>query len=231
MRRASGANRELVSGDIAFAAQALGFGEPCPALNDDQRCAIHDDRKPVTCRVVPFDAWLPEELQHLVLASRAAEAHYLGSDCLTPGTRAGFPVVTRRLSVVESGARAALAERRRDLADEQRFWGRAVFQMLRAELLAPASRFLSLPAGGFLTLPLAPVLLVLASMSERCRERCIAFLDAQALLCERPHPSPERAAFARSNARLRDALSAAAPPPRTLPAAELAALERWLGLH
>lgn len=231
VRRVNGVPSGFATNDIALATQAFGdaLSERCPALDSEQRCSVHGDRKPVTCQVVPFDAWLPDDRQHLVLASRAAEAHYLGSDCITAGTRDGFPVVTRQLRVVDDGARAALATRRRDLRDEQRFWGRAAFELLQTELFA-SPRFVELPPGGFLTLPMAPVLLVLASVSERCRERCIAYLDAQALLCERPHRNRDVNNFARANARLCVALRNAAPPARALPSDERAALEHWLGL-
>ncbi|HEX7452784.1 MAG TPA: YkgJ family cysteine cluster protein, partial [Polyangiaceae bacterium] len=106
------------------------LSEHCPALDGERHCRIHDDHKPAVCRVVPFDEQLPDHLQHLVLAERAAEARYMGSDCIAPGTRAGFPVVTRRLELVDEGARAALTARRRDLANDQRFWGKSLTPLL-----------------------------------------------------------------------------------------------------
>ncbi len=218
--------------DLALSTQAIDHGESmrCPALSPDGRCSIHEDRKPATCRVVPFDAWLPDSMQHLVLASRAAEAHYLGSDCLAAGTRAGLPVVTQGLRVVNADVRAALAERRRDLADEWRFWGSALCAELRATLLDRPSRFSGLPPGGFMTLSITPVLMVLAKASRACRERCIAYLDAQASLFGRPHETSQLAVLARSNAQLQSALAADRLPFSSMPAGESAALERWLGL-
>lgn len=216
------------------------LSEQCPALDGERRCSIHDDKKPAVCRVVPFDEQLPDHLQHLVLAERAAEARYLGSDCIAPGARSGFPVVTRRLALVDDGARAALADRRRDLANERRFWGNSVEPSLQAELCALSIRP---PPGGFLTLSIAPVLMELAAASTRCRERCMAYLAAQATLCERTlkearsigpaeHPGIRQlAAFSGTNARLLAVLCAAPPLVTNLQTRERAALERWLGLN
>jgi hypothetical protein len=229
--------------DLLLATRAFdtGLSEQCPALDAGRRCSIHDDKKPAVCRVVPFDELLPDRLQHLVLSERATEARYLGSDCIVPGVRAGFPVVTRRLEVVDEGARAALAERRHDLANEQLFWGRTVAPLLRAELLSQRSG--AGQAGGFLTLSIAPVLMVLADASTRCRERCMAYLAAQAILCERTLKDArlagfaeraairQLAAFTATNARLRAALAGAPPLVTALPTAERASLERWLGLN
>jgi hypothetical protein len=230
------AGRDLLLTTRAF---DTGLSEHCPALDAERRCSIHDDKKPAVCRVVPFDELLPDPLQHLVLSERATEARYLGRDCIVPGVRAGFPVVTRRLEVVDEGARAALAERRRDLANEQRFWGNTVTPLLAAELRS----FRPYHAGGFLTLSIAPVLMELAAASVRCRERCMAYLGAQATLCERTLKEARSAGFAEraairqlaaftgTNARLLAVLSAAPPLMTTSPIAERASLERWLGLN
>jgi Fe-S-cluster containining protein len=221
------------------------LSEHCPALDGERHCSIHDDHKPAVCRVVPFDEQLPDHLQHLVLAERAAEARYVGSDCIAPGTRAGFPVVTRRLELVDEGARAALAERRRDLANEQRFWGKSLTPLLAAELGSHSARAGSFPehAGAFLTLSIAPVLMELAAASTRCRERCMAYLVAQGTLCERTLKEARRAGFAEhaairrlaaftgTNARLLAVLTAAPPLATPLPSAECVRLERWLGLN
>jgi len=225
---------------LATRAFDTGLSGGCPALDASGRCSLHDDRKPAVCQVVPFDERLPDRLQHLVLAARAREAEYMGSDCIVAGSRAGFPVVTRRLELVDDSARRALTTRRRDLENEQRFWGEALTPLLRAELLAGAAP--ALPPNGFLTLSIAPVLLVLVQASKRSRERCMAYLLAQATLCERTLQqassagSPQRAALgqlaalARTNARLLALLAAAPPPGRTPSQLEGASLERWLGL-
>jgi Fe-S-cluster containining protein len=233
--------RWLGDGELLLTTRAFDteLSEHCPALDSERRCSLHDHKKPAVCRVVPFDEQLPDHLQHLVLAERAVEARYLGSDCIAPG----FPVVTRRLELVDAGARAALAERRRDLANERRFWGNAVTPLLSAQLRSHSFRPDSPRVGGFLTLSIAPVLMELAATSTPCRERCMAYLVAQATLCERTLKearsagSAERseirqlAAFTSTNARLLAVLTAAPPLATVLPAAECAALERWLGLN
>ncbi len=229
---------------VLLATQAfdMGLSERCPALDAEQRCSLHTSRKPAICKVVPLDAWLPDELQHRVLAMRAAEARYVGSDCIAPGARPGFALVTRRLTVVENDARAALAERRRDLEKERSFWGKSVFALLVPELFPEPAALGRLPASGFITLSLAPVLLVLADASPRCRARCIAYLDAQGQLAQRlladaaahGHSQSEAVrrlgAFAGSNARLRQALAAGLPAHSSPLAHEQAAVEAWLGL-
>jgi hypothetical protein len=191
----------------------LGLSERCPALDDEQRCTLQYAGKPAICRVVPLDALTPDSAQHQVLQSRRAEAHYLGTDCIQPGVRPGFALITRRLSVVDGGARAALAERRRDLALERRTWGDAVFKLLQAELFASPAALERVPANGFMTLSIVPVLMMLARESA-ARARCLQYLTAQASLAERLLERARRAgqgerasvrqlaAFARSNAAL-----------------------------
>ncbi len=201
---------------VLLATQAFdaGLSEQCPALNAELGCSLHGAHKPGICRVVPFDALLPDSMQHLVLAERAAEARYLGSDCISPGARAGFAVVTRRLAVVQDDVRVALAERRQALAAERRWWGQRVFQALLPELGSDGGALERLPREGFITLSLAPVLLVIAQESEHSRERCVAYLKAQAGLAQRMlgaartrrlehgESALRLAAFARTNERL-----------------------------
>jgi Fe-S-cluster containining protein len=189
----------------------LGLSDRCPALDEEQRCTLHDRAKPAVCRVVPLDALAPDSAQHLVLHSRRTQARYFGSDCIQPGVRPGFDLITRRLSVVDDVARSALAERRRDLALERRTWGDAVFRLLRAELFASPAALERLPSAGFMTLSIVPVLLVLARDSA-LRLQCLEYLAAQAQLAERlleraRHAGQaelasvrQLAAFARSNA-------------------------------
>jgi len=193
----------------------LGLSARCPALDDEQRCSLHASRKPAICKVVPLDALSPDGAQHLVLAERAADAHYFGSDCIVPGERLGFGLVTRRLDVVDGGARAALAERRRDLASERVAWGDRVFDLLRADWFSSASALERLPSAGFMTLSIAPVLIALLEQSKLSRVRCVAYLDAQAIVAERllqsaaesgqfePDSVRQLRAFARTNAQLR----------------------------
>jgi len=163
----------------------LGISERCPALNDEQRCSLHDAGKPTICRVVPLDALSPDNAQHWVLQSRRAEAHYLGADCIQPGVRPGFALITRRLQLLDQGAEAALTARRRDLAAERRTWGDAVFELLRAELFASPKQLERVPPDGFMTLSVVPVLMVWAGRSSAARARCLEYLSAQGQLAER----------------------------------------------
>jgi Fe-S-cluster containining protein len=203
--------------DVLLATRAfdLGLSERCPALDQQQRCTLHGPQKPSVCRVVPLDALQPDRLQHLLLANRAAEAHYFGSDCLTPGQSPGFDVVTRRLSVVNDDARAALARHRQDLEEERSAWGDRVFQQLRGNLFSTPSALERLPRAGFMTLSIAPVLIALLERGKLSRARCWAYLDAQARVAESLLAEAQAAgqaerdtvrqliAFAGTNARLR----------------------------
>jgi Fe-S-cluster containining protein len=203
---------------LATGAFDLGISPRCPALDDEQRCSLHADRKPAICRVVPLDALQADRAQHLVLASRESEAHYFGSDCIAPGQKPAFEVVTRRFNVVQDGARAALAQRRRDLAEERSAWGDRVFQLLRADLFRSPAALERLPRAGFMTLSLAPVLIALLEKSQLSRSRCVEYLDAQARLAQRllDHAGAsghaerdtvrQLAAFAGTNTRLRSQL-------------------------
>jgi len=229
--------------DLLIATQAFDAGSSarCPALGDDGGCAVHRDRKPAVCRVVPLDALVPDALQHQVLAERAQDALDWGADCIAPGIRAGFEPLTRRLAVVNDSARQALRAHRESLADERRFWGKAVFRVLEDDLFRDAARVRALPSVGFFALSLAPVLMVIGVASERCRRRTLAFLDAQLWLARRTLERASRdgdpqddalarlAAFARTHAELRAAL-AASPPRPTPETPEQRELEHWLGL-
>jgi uncharacterized protein len=173
-----------VSGD-RFAIAARAFGYPsrarCPALADG-RCTIHGDGKPATCAAVPLDPLVPDRLQHVVLARRAGGPESVGSDCIMPGEREGFGVLTHDAQVMDPAFRDALARRRADLAADERFWGAAVFELLKKDLLSSAAVTAKIPADGFLSLSLAPALLVLAPVSDGCRERCLQYVHAQLAL-------------------------------------------------
>jgi len=203
--------------DVLLATRAfdLGLSPRCPALDDEQRCALHENQKPVICQVVPLDPLQPDSEQHHVLAARSAEALVFGGNCIFPGERSGFELVTRRLTVVSDGARAALAARREQLTDERSAWGDRVFRMLYEDLFSSPSALERLPTSGFMTLSLAPVLIALLEQGELSRARCAAYLDAQAVLAERMlcaatdsgHSRADSvrrlAAFARTNTELR----------------------------
>jgi hypothetical protein len=178
--------------DLLLATRAfdLELSERCPALDAEQRCSLQGAGKPAICRVVPLDPLQPDSAQHLVLQNRATEAHYLGSDCIAPGQKPGFELLTHRLTVVHEGARNALEQRRADLAEERDAWGDHVFQLLRPDLFASASDLERLPRAGFMTLSLAPVLVALLEQAKLSRGRCLDYLEAQASLAGAPVGKP-----------------------------------------
>jgi len=223
-----------------------GFDYPslnrCPALQEDGRCSIHLDLKPVTCSVVPLEALVADQLQHLVLSGRGRADEGHGTDCIVSGERAGFAPLTRNSAVVDRDFGRALAQRRDDLAADKKWWGDAVFGMLHRELFADPAAVNRIPFDGFLTIAPAPLLMVLADVSQRCRERCIEYLDAQAALIGEKirqalvrKKSADRAvtqqlrAFAESGRALGKALREA-PPLGARRLAEADGIEAWLGL-
>lgn len=223
-----------------------GFDYPslscCPALGEDRRCAVHHAGKPDTCSVVPLEALVPDRLQHLVLARRISPGENVGSDCIVAGERAGHAAVTARGAVVDARLRQALARRRAALGADKRWWGDAVFRMLQKELLAGPNAASRIPFDGFLSIAPAPVLMVLADVSARCRRRCIEYLDAQIPLVEgkirqaivRNEPADvpvtrQMEAFLRTSRALRRALHELPAESASL-AACAAEVEVWLGL-
>ena len=230
--------------DILLATQ--GFDYPslksCPALGADRLCMIQRDHKPVTCSVVPLEALVPDRSQHLVLAGRCSAGEHLGTDCISAGERPGFTTVTRDFAVADAGTRQALDQRRNDLAAEKRWWGDAVFRMLQKDLFADPVALGRIPFDGFLTIAPTPLLMVLAQVSERCRLRCLEYLDAQDLLIAKKirqalvrkrsvdrEITNQLRAFAQSGRALRQALRDA-PDLGAGRSADVADLEAWLGL-
>ena len=200
-------------------------GARCPALGADGRCAIHDDRKPLVCSLAPLDALVPDALQPRVLTLRAREAAYFQADCIAPGSRPGLEPLVQKLRVVDPVAQAALARRRAELALEKRHWGAGVFRLLEPELFRKPEAMSKIPLDGFMSLSLAPVLMVLAETSPRCRARCIEYLDAQlALACRVGAEEPVRAHAALRAALLDQAGRASARE-------TAAEAEAWLGLE
>jgi len=196
----------------------------CPALADDGRCAIHAENKPLVCSIAPLDALVPDALQHRVLAQRAREAAYLGADCIAGSARDGFAPLVRRLHVVDLDAKRALAARREALVLEKRFWGTAVFRLLQSELFANPTALAKIPPDGFMSLSLAPVIMVVAEASARCRARCLEYLDAQLVLAARLGLED----VVRTHSALRVALLARDPAAPAKPLAP--GTEAWLGL-
>jgi Fe-S-cluster containining protein len=234
---------ESTRGGYDFLLTMQGFDSPsstrCPALGEARGCTIHRDRKPATCSAVPLEALAPDRLQRLVLAGRRSSGDLPGSECIVSGERRGFSVVTRGAAVTDAAMREALARRRADLTAEKRWWGDAVFGILRKELFDDAAAAGRIPFDGFLALAAAPVLMVLAEVSESCRGRCLEYLDAQAGLIEARiagaelrsgHAGPEIRqlhAFLRTGDALRRALRAS---PARRGTAHAAGIEAWLGL-
>jgi hypothetical protein len=165
----------------------MGFDDPglgrCPALGQDSRCTLHSRHKPVVCSAVPLDPLLPDRLQHLVLAERWADSDDLGARCIARTTDPERTTV-QGARVLDGQARRALAAGRRALAADKRFWGNAIFTQIAREFQAKPDSADRVPSEGFLVLPLAPVLELVAGISDRCRERCLEFLDAQIVLGE-----------------------------------------------
>ncbi|MFM0301336.1 hypothetical protein PQQ99_14540 [Paraburkholderia sediminicola] len=157
----------------------------CPALEDDGRCAIHFEGKPVTCEVVPLDPLVPDALQHLVLAGRNQSAAYLGADCIQEGERTGAALMVAEGRIEDASAKDALARRRASLAAEREVWGKTVFESLRKDLFESPAALARVPAGGFLTISIAPALLAVAGVSARCRQLCLDYIDSQLALIER----------------------------------------------
>ena len=176
------------SGDT-FNLTTQGYDYPslarCPALEEDGRCAIHFDDKPVTCEVVPLDPLVPDALQHLVLAGRNQSAAYLGADCIQEGDRADGKLMVAEGRIEDEVARDALARRRESLATEREVWGKAVFEALRKELFESPAAVARIPAGGFLSISIVPALLAVAGISARCRQLSLDYIDSQLALIER----------------------------------------------
>jgi Fe-S-cluster containining protein len=152
----------------------------CPALADAGNCAIHDQDKPLMCRVVPLDPTLPDRLQHSVLLNRRASAAYMGASCIKPEAKAPWrpPVQHRRVTEAFAGD---LQRLRAGLVHEKERWGRAVFGMLETGLTQGQSR---LRDDAYRVLPLAPVLAVLATEGPEMRAQCVEYIDFQLALID-----------------------------------------------
>ena len=167
--------------DYSIMTQALDYESlgHCPALGEDNRCTIHDNRKPAVCSMVPFEALYPDSLQGWVLLNRILE-----ENCIVSGQREGYPVVVSAQRVDSDGYRQAIARRREDLQLEKHGWGNAVFSLLWKDLFSDPAEAARIPVEGFFSLSIVPVLLVLAGVSEQCRDRCLRYLDSQVVLID-----------------------------------------------
>jgi hypothetical protein len=149
------------------------------------------------CAVVPFDAEVPDDLQHAVLLNRNRSENYIGANCIVGGESTDHDVVVRDGRLVDRGYIDALARRREAVRLDRHYWGDALLGLLRRELSASNA----IPAAGYLTLPLVPVLQIVAGISGRCRVRCLAYVDSQIALIDRMLA----AALQRKNSQDRDA--------------------------
>lgn len=176
-----------------FSIVAQGYDYPslarCPALEDDGRCAIHAEGKPVQCEVVPLDPLVPDNLQYLALAGRSMGAAYIGAECIRPGESHEMKNTMKTLVgdglIHDPAASDALVRRRTMLAMDRELWGVAVFEALREELFDAPDMVARIPVDGFMTISIAPALLAVAGISEKCRQLSLAYIDSQLALIER----------------------------------------------
>ena len=231
--------------DVEFFAHAFAFSsqKACPALRVDGGCAIHDDRKPSVCGIVPLDPSLPDSEQSGVLALRRREARFWGADCIREQPAPGYRELTRQLRVVDPEAQASLARYRREQADEDRYWIRATTRVFGPQLLDHPERVRSVPEDGVLTVSLAPVLSVLAETSRACHQRVRGFVRAQnelmgelieGALARRNPADRAETALLRRLLRTSEAFAAELERvpwrERSLPPEHVSALEAWLGV-
>lgn len=216
----------------------------CPALTAQGLCSLHGEGKPVACRVVPFDALLPDEYQASVLEERRRDAERWDARCLAGGAKEaplpdGHAVVYRRLRIVDPGIARDIEQHRRALRDDYRFWGEVVVAEIAKALDGRPKAAPTLDEGGIVTLPLAPVLLVLAATSDAVRRRCLEFVESQRALLDTlrstPDASPAFISETRTLSAANDAvarmLAGTRAPSRSPPESERVALERWLDLQ
>lgn len=116
---------------------------------------------------------------------------------------------------------------------DRRFWGDAIHRLLPLDLLESSL----VPSDGCLSISIAPVLMVIARVSQGCRDRCLAYLEAQthtigAALARTPTHAGEAqrqlAGFADNAEKLRQLLSEAPPTPTVTTAREAHLVEYWL---
>jgi len=144
----------------------------------------------------------------------------------------GHAVVYRRLRVVDPAIERDLELHRKALRDDYRFWGEAVAAEIGDALARAPAAAQTLAEGGVVTLPLAPVLLVLAASSDAVRSRCLEFVDAQRSLMASVCAELSGArALVLANDRVARALATMRTPRSGLPEPERIALEAWLDVR
>jgi len=172
---------------VLLAAQGLDVPgtRQCPMLRPDARCLLHSDHKPAACVAVPLDPLVPDRWQNLVLAERQRDADFSGAGCIAKGSGRDLLPIVRNGQVLRSDLLSALGQRRADLANEKRLWGKAAYTLLERSLTGQPDGLAQIPDNGQLIMSLVPTLLVLAEVSARCHERCIDFIEAQLTLIQR----------------------------------------------
>jgi hypothetical protein len=157
--------------------------DACPARLSDGRCDIHDDGQPSACAAVPLNAALPDGLQRVVLHQRLGEAGWMGADCIVDGRREGWSVLVEGAQIVDEGYHRNLHAHRAALRAQMPLWAARVAALLAPELRL-GSTAMRTGASAYLTLPLVPVLTVLAETSAEARHRARRYAHAQAGLIE-----------------------------------------------
>lgn len=138
----------------------------CPALAADGLCSLHVQGKPAMCAAVPLDPRRPDGAQEIVLRRRLPGGpEDFGAQCLAEG--AALPPLLVDGAVVDAGHRHAMLASRAALAEEDPLW-REPLQARLAPLLA------AVPADGFLSLPLTPLLELLSERGAPDRARSLA---------------------------------------------------------
>ena len=163
---------------VALATQGHDYPSlgACAARDAAGLCAIHHDRKPGMCGVVPLDPRAPAALQAIVLQRRHREAAFLDADCIAPGPRDGFDPLVEGECIVDAAYLDAFDRYRAALNVEDAHWGRDVLEWMRPEL---ARRAGTLTPDGYLALSLVPMLAVLSRRSAAERERCVGYARRQ----------------------------------------------------
>lgn len=163
---------------IALAVVGLDYPSlaRCPALRDDGLCDVHHDLKPAICAAVPLDPLAPDALQQHVVPERMRDSVYVGANCLrqVPAAEANY---VRAHRIVDATAADAVTRMRNGLIEDKQRWGNAVFAAM-----APTLRTTRIPDGGYLTIPLVPVLTELARHSAEAAQQCTSVAEAQLVL-------------------------------------------------
>ena len=170
------------NGGLLLSTQGFDYSSiaRCPALQSDGLCSLHAPGKPGACQVVPLNPHFSDEQQVIVLQRRHAEATFLGAQCITTDTRDGYAPLADDQQVLDVGYRKALHRQRSQMQQENLRWADRVRHWLTAEASLAALR-----PGGYLALPLVPILAVLAETEPTQRPRGERYAQHQLQLIER----------------------------------------------